>query len=617
MDPRADQCRQYKPKRIFICCDGTWVNSLGPKDEPPSNVTKLSRSLKRFCKDGASQIIMYSPGVGTGPSKLDMLTGGAFGEGLDQDIRECYNFACANYVDGDSIILVGFSRGAFTARSVADLIASVGLLTTEGMDRFFPIFRDYENIGDEKQSTKEFLFPDLKPYNGEKGPAKVRWESERKDQYKQWLKSKSWTRDTYRDNSTEIRIKAVAVWDTVGALGIPPAPVFGIRGSADQWKFTSTHVSSKVENAFQALSLDEPRAAFRPALWERLEDNKVTNLKQVWFPGNHGDVGGGWYDQQMSNISLAWICDQLSTLGVEFSARRLMRTFVDGLRYNAAHPYPYIPPPTSLIPSFVWKSLLQHRRPSPKPWASSPALCPPPAKDQTIDTENCPGKEHHPDGSPQQLWEVGHPRPWGLGQTRYPESKLQLATGTIVRHPGCFTRADPDSNADTDDPLTNTDERIHSCVRLRLVCGGMDMDDRGAWPCSSLLREDGGSGRPVWRLEKADVAEVERATGPQAAWWEEEVERTGMGYDENWMYRFQRGDGQWRWVFNPDAVVKNAAGVAVRPSMKVLPEEPMTGYWERHLLALTRGQTDVWRWAEVNSNEWATGADGVNSSKAI
>lgn len=119
---------------------------------------------------------------------------------------------------------------------------------------------------------------------------------------------KSWTRDTYGDGSTEIRIKAVAVWDTVGSLGIPPAPVFGIRGSADQWKFTSTHVSSKVENAFQALSLDEPRAAFRPSLWERFEDNKVTNLKQVWFPGNHGDVGGGWFDQQMANITLACRC---------------------------------------------------------------------------------------------------------------------------------------------------------------------------------------------------------------------------------------------------------------------------------------------------------------------
>lgn len=81
--------------------------------------------------------------------------------------------------------------------------------------------------------------------------------------------------------------------------------MIGIRGSARQWKFTNTHVSSKVENAFQALSLDEPRAAFRPALWERLPENTVTNLRQVWFPGNHGNVGGGWYDQQIACITLA------------------------------------------------------------------------------------------------------------------------------------------------------------------------------------------------------------------------------------------------------------------------------------------------------------------------
>ncbi|KAJ0125249.1 hypothetical protein J7T55_006594 [Diaporthe amygdali] len=613
MEPRRVRSSQHKPKRIFICCDGTWVNSLGPKDEPPSNVTKLSRSLKRVCEDGTSQIIMYSPGVGTGPSKLDMLTGGAFGEGLDQDIRECYNFACANYVDGDSIILVGFSRGAFTARSVADLIASVGLLTTEGMDNFYPIFEDYEHIGDEKRSASEFLFHDLVPYHGEKGKAKILWENERKEQYKKWLKTKSWTRDTYQNNSTEIRIKAIAVWDTVGSLGIPPAPVFGIRGSAKQWKFTSTHVSRKVENAFQALSLDEPRAAFRPALWERLECNNVTNLKQVWFPGNHGDVGGGWYDQQIANISLAWICDQLSTLGIEFNPRRLTRTFIDGLRYNAAHPYPYVPPPTVLMPDFIWKSLLHHRHPPPKPWASSPAVCPPPAKNETRDTANCTGKDHHQDGSPQALWAIGPPRPWGLGQTRYPDSWLQLATGTIVRHPGCFMRADPETNLDTDEPLVNTEERIHSCVRVRLVCEGLGMDDRSVWSCPSLLQDDSGHGRPVWRPEKASAAAVERATGPQGVWWEEELERTGMGYDENWLYRFQRGDGQWQWVFQQDAEVKTGTGTKVRPPVRVLPEEPMTGYWERHLLALTRGQMDIWRWAEVNSTEWAEVKESAKS----
>lgn len=145
----------------------------------------------------------------------------------------------------------------------------------------------------------------------------------------------------------------------------------------------------------------------------------------------------------------------------------------------------------------------------------------------------------------------------------------------------------------------------------------MGMDDRGPWLCPSLLRDDsgsaGGAGRPVWRLERAGEAEVERATGPQGAWWEEELQRNGMGYDENWMYRFQKGDAQWRWVFDSDAVVKNAAGVAVTPPVRVLPEEPVTGYWERHLLALTRGQTDVWRWAEVNTPEWTATGEGVKS----
>jgi uncharacterized protein (DUF2235 family) len=68
---------------------------------------------------------------------------------------------------------------------------------------------------------------------------------------------------------------------------------------------TNTQISDKVEHAFQALSLDEPRATFPPALWERLDGNDVTRLKQVWFPGSHANVGGGWHDQQIANISLA------------------------------------------------------------------------------------------------------------------------------------------------------------------------------------------------------------------------------------------------------------------------------------------------------------------------
>lgn len=79
------------------------------------------------------------------------------------------------------------------------------------------------------------------------------------------------------------------------------------------WVFTNTNISNKVENAFQALALDEPRHAFRPSLWERLPGS-TTNLKQVWFPGSHGNVGGGWYDQQLADIALACMCLPLGTI---------------------------------------------------------------------------------------------------------------------------------------------------------------------------------------------------------------------------------------------------------------------------------------------------------------
>lgn len=221
-----------------------------------------------------------------------------------QDIREVYNFICTNYVDGDSIILIGFSRGAFTARSVADMVVSLGLLTPDGLDHFYAIFEDYENMGDRHRAADQFIVPALPEYGGQEGKDKILWENQRMHQYRLGLKKLGFTRDTYRDGTTEITVKAVGVWDTVGALGIPPAPVVGIRGSADQWRFTSTQISDKVENAFQALALDEHRYAFRPALWQRIGANK-TNLKQVWFPGNHGNVGGGWPDQQIATISLA------------------------------------------------------------------------------------------------------------------------------------------------------------------------------------------------------------------------------------------------------------------------------------------------------------------------
>ena len=106
----------------------------------------MSRSFRKHCADDhTTQVIYYQAGVGTGTTISDSLTGGAFGAGVPEHIREAYSFICANWDDGDEIVLVGFSRGAFTARSVAGMIGALGLLNRSGMDNFYAIFKDIEN----------------------------------------------------------------------------------------------------------------------------------------------------------------------------------------------------------------------------------------------------------------------------------------------------------------------------------------------------------------------------------------------------------------------------------------------------------------------------------------
>jgi uncharacterized protein (DUF2235 family) len=129
----------------------------------------------------------YDSGVGSSSSKIDQLMGGAFGMGLDQNIREAYNFICTNYVDGDDIILIGFSRGAFTVRSVADMIGTCGLLTADGLDHFFSIFQDYENISDTKRDVSKYFCPVFEKYSNTT-LSKDQWVVQRKKIFVEWLK---------------------------------------------------------------------------------------------------------------------------------------------------------------------------------------------------------------------------------------------------------------------------------------------------------------------------------------------------------------------------------------------------------------------------------------------
>ncbi|PSR80000.1 hypothetical protein BD289DRAFT_79241 [Coniella lustricola] len=617
-------------KRLIVCCDGSWMNALGKQgvSSPPSNVWRICRLFKNVCDDGTNQIVYYHAGVGSSGSKLDSITGGDFGVGLDMDICQLYTFISINYVDGDAIILVGFSRGAFTVRAVADMIASLGLMTHSGLDRFYDIFTDYQLMGSKERKVDDFLCKDvLQPYAGQEGTDKILWEEERKRVYREFLKDNGYTRDRHQDGVTKIKIKAVAVWDTVGDLGIPPVPMLGVRGSVAQWRFTNSNVAREVENAFHALALDEPRAAFRPTLWERIHDHE-TNLKQVWFPGTHANVGGGYYDQQMADITLAWMCDQLASVSVEFNLSAMRALFEASRAWSAAHPFPWVPCPThSAVPTSSSSSsssshfhislppIFHHfssekqtgtcscesssSAPLPLPWANSDIFPTALLANTPRDTKDTP-LSPSPSSSVLNLTAssvttttttttaaaTATARPYALGQLRAPTSTLQHALGTITRHPASFHRIDEATNVPIpSEPLRNTGEAVHASVRVRLACGGLGLDDAGVWKCPGLSTAAGGDGgggddgREIedgnggWRLVRSDDDDGDGD--------EEEEGEKSWGCQHTW--RWEKAQGE------PDTV-------------RILPEEPLHGVCEKMLLEVSKGEAvDVWAYADEHA----------------
>lgn len=291
-------------KRLIVACDGTWMNSDNgfekesylPWDhnghlQVPSNVTRICRALRPVSSDGHAQIIYYQAGVGTEENWFDQIYGGGTGAGLSENIREAYAFLATNYLLGDEIFLIGFSRGAFTARSIAAMISNVGLLTVEGMVEFYAIFKDWEHQLDPKYKSR---WPD-RPF-----PNKP---SVTDPAYGQGLEQRGLTR-------LDVKIRAIGVWDTVGALGIPDIGV--VQRKHTEYSFIDTKVSPIVEHAFQALALDEYRKPFGPTLWQKPEgqQNPIT-LKQCWFPGVHSNVGGSYEDTGLADITLVWMIAQL------------------------------------------------------------------------------------------------------------------------------------------------------------------------------------------------------------------------------------------------------------------------------------------------------------------
>ena len=194
--------------------DSIWPWDTNGHLQTPSNVTRICRAILPESEEGIQQIVYYQAGIGTGTGIWDRLVGGGTGAGLSENIREAYSFLANNYQDGDEIFLLGFSRGAFTARSIAGLIASVGLLTRRGLPIFYQVFKDWENQV-KPGYVPQFPSPNKVPVT-DKG-------------YTQELLRVSLSVKYLYTNHTNflmqlgyttlnIPIRAVGVWDTVGMI---------------------------------------------------------------------------------------------------------------------------------------------------------------------------------------------------------------------------------------------------------------------------------------------------------------------------------------------------------------------------------------------------------------
>jgi uncharacterized protein (DUF2235 family) len=261
-------------KRIVACCDGTWNTASQPF---PTNVERLAKEIAPQAPDGTEQVVHYHDGVGTSPG--ERLFGGAFGFGLSAVVRDVYRAVVTAFRPGDEIYAFGFSRGAYTARSLVGLIRNCGILRPEHVDRLDAAYDLYRRRD-----------PSSSPDADEAKAFRAQY-------------------------SFETRIRFVGVWDTVGSLGIPLSGSELVDTLNRPWQFHDTRLSSTVDAACHAIAVDERRRPFRPTLWEPTSDGEVVR-HQTWFAGCHGDVGGGNPEHGLSDITLRWMAAHATDAGL-------------------------------------------------------------------------------------------------------------------------------------------------------------------------------------------------------------------------------------------------------------------------------------------------------------
>lgn len=305
-------------QRLVVCFDGTWNT-----DRSNTNVSRLFRKIADERSGCAAQRCFYDEGVGT--RVRDRFRGGVLGMGLDENIRQAYGWLASQFLSsgtnpdeggfsvGPDLYLFGFSRGAFTARSLGGLINYLGMPRLDTMtveDRKtsledHPVIKAAWDLYSERPTRDE-----RQQIKAGKAGASLEARVDRHDGHVQSFR---------RDHAVHpVRIHLLGVWDTVGALGIPRILDYSwIPRPSNKYLFHDTQLGRCVRFAYHAMAIDEQRDAYSVTLWTGRELT-TEDVEQRWFPGAHSDVGGGYEDGLLPDPPLAWMAGKAAGKGLHF-----------------------------------------------------------------------------------------------------------------------------------------------------------------------------------------------------------------------------------------------------------------------------------------------------------
>ncbi|KAK0659139.1 hypothetical protein QBC41DRAFT_351258 [Cercophora samala] len=285
---QGHQTSQRSPRLWIVSFNGTWAGGIRS-----GRKTVVSELVDLISEDENVHEVLLN-GVGSDGDIFNKVKGGVSGYGTLKNVLYAYRSLSKQYRTGDRIVLVGYSRGAWAARYLAKLIDIVGLpRKLDDMERFCK--KVYKACKERRLCDPERVYV---------GKLRQRFQCH------------------------NVNIDALCCFDTVGSLGWPvtglakPLTIFRKLRSQQNANDLVSEVANNVRFSFHALALHETRAPYMPTLMQG------RNVHQVYFPGNHSDLG--WIDEAEGLVlaPFAWMIGQLSThLGVRFDEDKLSNWF--------------------------------------------------------------------------------------------------------------------------------------------------------------------------------------------------------------------------------------------------------------------------------------------------